>query len=421
MKNILVIGSGGREHAFVLGLKNSPQAGKIFALPGNAGINQDAIGVDISQSDFPAIAEFCRKENIAFVIVGPEQPLVDGLVDYLNTQNIKVFGPKKDGARLEGSKDYMKYIAAKYNVPTAKYQSFDDKQKAIEYIKQQGAPIVVKTDGLAAGKGVTVAMNLDDAIKAVEEAFAGKFGKAGLKLVIEEFLEGEEASFFVITDGKSAKYFGSAQDHKRAFDNDTGPNTGGMGTYSPASIVTENLIDRVMNEIIAPTMAGLQAEGVDYKGFLFAGLMIDKAGNPKLIEYNIRMGDPETQVIIPRIESDLVDIFEKAIAGNLSEINVNFSSKSAVCVVYASKGYPEDYFKNQPINLNGADKISGALIYHAGTKFDGTQLVSNGGRVLGVSGVADNFKLAREIAYKAVSTISFEGGFYRKDIGWRAM
>jgi phosphoribosylamine--glycine ligase len=430
-KNILIIGSGGREHALVKGLKKSANCANLYALPGNAGINKDAIGVEnIKPTEFEKIAEFCTQKQIAFVVVGPEQPLVDGIVDFLESKNIKVFGPNKFAAQLEGSKDFMKHIVSKYNIPTAEYKSFTDANLAKEYITQKGAPIVVKTDGLAAGKGVTVAMNLADALQAVDEAFAGKFGSAGQKLVIEEFLDGEEASFFAICDGKKAVYFGSAQDHKRAFDGDKGPNTGGMGTYSPAPIVTDALIEKTMQTIINPTMEAFKAEGIVYKGFLFAGLMIDKSGTPKLIEYNIRMGDPETQSIIPRLKSDLVEIFENAIDGKLNA-SPEFENNHALCVVYAAKGYPEDYPKDLPIDLSGVDlndaenpdkNNSQTIIYHAGTKLDANaKLVSNGGRVLGVTGLGADLKTAQKNAYNACEKIKFDGGFYRKDIGWRAL
>jgi phosphoribosylamine---glycine ligase len=431
-KNILVIGNGGREHALIKGLKKSANCGNLYALNGNAGINVDAIAVaNIKPSEFEKIAEFCTQKNISFIIIGTEQPLVDGIVDYLESKNIKVFGPNKLAAQLEGSKDFMKHIVSKYNIPTAEYKSFTNANLAKEYVTKKGVPIVVKTDGLAAGKGVTVAMNLADALQAVDEAFAGKFGAAGQKLVIEEFLDGEEASFFAICDGEKAVYFGSAQDHKRAFDGDNGPNTGGMGTYSPAPIVTDELIAKTMQTIINPTMAAFKAEGIVYKGFLFAGLMIDKQNIPKLIEYNIRMGDPETQSIIPRLKSALIEIIESAIDGNLGA-SPEFENNHALCVVYASKGYPEDYAKDLAIDLSGVD-LNGAdlnnnlsnsqtIIYHAGTKLDDAgNLLSNGGRVLGVTGLGADLKTAQKNAYDACEKIKFEGGFYRTDIGWRAL
>lgn len=421
-KNILVIGSGGREHAIVKGLNKSPNAGKIFALPGNAGINKEAIEVSIPASDFSAIAEFCRSEDVNSVIVGPEQPLVDGIVDYLESQNIRVFGPNKQASQIEGSKEFMKDLAARHGVPTAAYESFTDEESALTYINEQGAPIVVKTDGLAAGKGVTVAFTLDEAISAVKEAFAGKFGDAGQKVVIEEFLEGEEASFFVLLDGESALEIGSAQDHKTVFDGDKGPNTGGMGTYSPAPVVTDSISQKIMDQIITPTLEGLKKDGIEYKGFLFAGLMIDSAGNPKLIEYNIRFGDPEAQVLIPRIENDFVDLIDKAIDGKLSEVSeISLSNSSALCVVMAAEGYPASYEKGLNIDLSKAENIAGSLIYHAGTKLDGDNLVSSGGRVLGVTGIGGDLQEAFDIAYNAVAAIDFEKSHYRKDIGFKGL
>ncbi len=424
MKNILVIGSGGREHAFVKTLKKSKNLGKLYALPSNAGISEDAISVsNIKQNDFVSIEKFCLEYKIDFVLVGPEQPLVDGIADYLSERNIKVFGASKSAARLEGSKDFMKFIATKYNVPTAEYQTFSDREKALDYVRKKGAPIVIKADGLAAGKGVTVAMSLQEAENAISEAFAGKFGSAGNKLVIEEFLQGEEASFFVVTDGKTALEFCYAQDHKRAFDNDKGPNTGGMGTYSPAPIVTNEVREKVFNQIIYPTLKGLQAEGINYKGFLFAGLMIDKLGNPKLIEYNIRMGDPETQVILPRLKTDLVEIIEAVCNGNLAEIGkIEFENKHALCVVMAANGYPENYEKNCEIDLSEAINLEDVTIFHAGTALDEKgNLISIGGRVLGVTAIGSDLSIAKQKAYEAVKKIKFPKGFYRNDIGFRAI
>jgi len=419
-KNILVIGSGGREHAIVKALKRSPQIGKLYCSPANAGIVQDAILPDIDPDKFDEVADFCQAEKIDFVVIGPEQPLVDGIVDYLEGKGIKVFGPNKIAAQLEASKDFMKMIVSKYNVPTAAYEAFTDKQKALDYINKKGAPIVIKADGLAAGKGVTVAITMEDALNAVEEAFAGKFGDAGKKLVIEEFLAGEEASYFVICDGKNYKEFGYAQDHKRAFDDDKGPNTGGMGTYSPAPIVTDEVRKKTLEKIIKPTIEGLRAEGIEYKGFLFAGLMIEN-GEPKLIEYNIRMGDPETQTIFTRLESDFIEIIEKVIDGNLNQLpEINFSDKYAVCVVMAAKGYPGQYQKGHIIDVSQATKISDVTIYHAGTVLQNGTLKSSGGRVLGVTATGATIKEARHLAYNAINIIGFEGGFCRRDIAKKA-
>ncbi len=422
-KNILVIGSGGREHAFVIGLKKSSNIGEIYALPGNAGINQDAIHVDLGQGDFEAIAKFCVEASIDFVVVGPEQPLVDGIVDFLESKNIKVFGPNKVASQIEGSKEFMKDLAARYNVPTAEYKSFTNKQSALDYISAKGAPIVIKTDGLAAGKGVTVAFSVDEANLAVVEAFEGKFGAAGQKVVIEEFLEGEEASFFVILDGKNALEIGSAQDHKTVFDGDTGPNTGGMGTYSPAPVVTDSVSKKVMEQIITPTLEGLKSESIEYKGFLFAGLMIDSKGNPKLIEYNIRFGDPEAQVLIPRIEDDFAELIEDAIDGKLGDRDkVKLSKQNSLCVVMAANGYPADYKKGLKINLDKVSNLTNVLVYHAGTSLTSSgKIVSVGGRVLGVTGFGDDLQEAYDNAYKAIENIGFEDCHYRKDIGFKGL
>ncbi len=425
--NILVIGSGGREHAIIKTLKRSPCLNKIYALPGNGGIEQDAICVDMSQSDFPNIGKFCRENQVDLVVVGPEQPLVEGITNFLENQGIKVFGPSKAAAALEGSKDFMKEVVTKYGVPTAAYQTFTDANRAKNYVRDKGVPIVIKTDGLAAGKGVTVALTQEEAVKAIDEAFAGKFGSAGKKIVIEEFLEGEEASFFVISDGRHVMEFGSAQDHKRVFDGDEGPNTGGMGTYSPASVVTDFVRMKVMEKIIAPTINGLARDGIPYKGFLFAGLMIDKNGNPKLIEYNIRMGDPETQSILTRLDTDLVEILFKAACGKLNDIKeVRFSPSTALCVVMAAKGYPEEYKKGFEIDLSATTALTHSLqptavIYHAGTEKADNKLISKGGRVLGVTGIGADIKAAYDNAYACVERVKSDGLFCRKDIGFREL
>lgn len=409
--NILVIGSGGREHALCYGLKKSPQLKDLYCLPGNTGIAGVAECVGIKQNDFPAIAEFCKAKDISLVVVGPEAPLVEGITDYLEAKNIKVFGPRKNAARLEASKDFTKSICKKYNIPTALYESFSNADEARGYIKKHGAPIVVKADGLAAGKGVVVAMTEDEAIEAVEEMLVSKrFGEASQKIVIEEFLEGQEVSFFAICDGERAIPFGTACDHKRVGDDDTGPNTGGMGTYSPANNFDDELAKKVMREIIEPTIAAMKKEAAPFKGFLFAGLILTKQG-PKLLEYNVRMGDPETQSIIPRIENDLVDVL-------LGRALPEFSDQSAVTVVMAASGYPGDYVKNTEIK--NLDKITEAIVFHAGTTISDGKILATGGRVLGITALGADIGEARNKAYKEIAKINWPQGFCRKDIGKKA-
>ncbi len=417
-KNILVIGSGGREHAIIKALKRSPNLNNLYALPGNGGINHDAQGVQLKPDNFSGIAKFCKDNSIDLVVVGPEGPLVEGITDYLESKEIRVFGPSKAASQLEGSKDFMKEAVSRYGIPTAQYKTFTDSRKAKIYLRERGTPIVIKTDGLAAGKGVTVALNPEEANKAIDEAFAGRFGEAGKKIIIEDFLDGEEASFFVISDGKHVFEFGSAQDHKRAYDGDKGPNTGGMGTYSPAPIVTDFVRMKVMKQIIEPTINGLARDGIPYKGFLFAGLMIDKNGNSKLLEYNIRMGDPETQSILTRLESDLVEILFKAADKRLNEVKeIKFSKDYALCVVMAAKGYPENYAKGFEIELSAASLVPNSIIYHAGTEIKNGKVISTGGRVLGVTGRGINLKEAFDNAYNAVAAVKSSGLFYRTDIG----
>ncbi len=419
--NILLIGSGGREHAFVKAFNRSPSLNKLYVLPGNGGINSEAESVNLKADNFEGIKNFCKNNNIDLVVVGPEAPLVDGLADFLEAVGIKVFGPSKAAAQLEGSKKFMKEVVAKYGVPTAEFQTFIDAAKAKIYVREKGVPIVIKTDGLAAGKGVTVALTQEEAVAAIDDAFNGKFGEAGKKLIIEEFLEGEEVSFFVITDGKTVFEFGSAQDHKRAYDGDKGPNTGGMGTYSPAPVFNDMVRMKTMKNIIEPTILGLAKDGIRYKGFLFAGLMIDKQGNPKLLEYNIRMGDPETQVILPRLESDLADILCKAADNRLHEVKeIRFSPDNALCVVMAAKGYPEKYAKDFEIDLSKT--VGGnAVVYHAGTELRNNKIYSIGGRVLGITGKGKTLQDAYNNAYSTVANIKCPGLFYRTDIGYREL
>ncbi|MFZ4541236.1 MAG: phosphoribosylamine--glycine ligase [Rickettsiales bacterium] len=417
--NILVIGSGGREHALVKALKRFKSAARIICSPGNTGIAADAECVTLA--DHSAIINYCKTHEIKLVIVGPEQPLVDGLADELRLVGIPTFGPSSKGAQLEASKDFTKKLCDKYSIPTARYATFDNRTDAFEYIYKHGAPIVIKADGLAAGKGVTVAMNPRDAVTAVDDCFDGAFGKAGARIVIEEFMEGEEASFFAICDGKTATLFASAQDHKRAYDDDKGPNTGGMGTYSPTPIMTPEMDARVMKEIVEPTMQGLIKDGIPYIGILFAGLMLTKDG-PKLIEYNARFGDPETQVMLERFTGDLAALLLSCANGSIDKSHLTFKPEPAICVVMAAKGYPGAYEKNTPINkLDDAAKTKNVTILHAGTAMKDGQLVATGGRVLNIIATGENIASARESAYAAIKKIDWPEGFCRSDIAWRAL
>ncbi len=416
--NVLLIGSGGREHALALALTKNPVT-KLFVAPGNPGTAQVAQNVVLDVADAQAVIAFCRVQHIDFVVIGPEQPLVDGLVDALEAAGVKAFGPSKAAARLEGSKGFTKDLCAKYNIPTGAYQKFADRDAALAYAREKGAPIVVKADGLAAGKGVTVAMTLPEAEQAIDDLFGGVFGAAGAECVIEEFLEGEEASFFALCDGEKALAFASAQDHKRVGEGDTGPNTGGMGAYSPAPVVTEAMAQRVMDAIVNPTVAAMKAEGCPFKGVLFAGLMIGKDG-PKLIEFNTRFGDPECQVMLARLDDDLLNLLLACAEGRLPEL-VKLSPKTALTVVMAAQGYPGTPKKGGGIAGIAEAEAEGAKIIHAGTKIDGETLVANGGRVLNVVTLADSVSEARERAYRAVDALKFPDGFCRRDIGWRAL
>ncbi len=419
--NILLIGSGGREHALAWAIANSPLTDRLFCAPGNAGIAQEAELVVLDVNDANAVADFCKVNAIGLVVVGPEAPLVAGLADALRASGIKTFGPGARAARLEGSKGFTKDICARYNIPTGSYGRFDNEADALAYIKIHGAPIVVKADGLAAGKGVTVAMTMPQAEAAISDIFAGRFGAAGTEVVIEEYLDGEEASFFAICDGKRAIAFGSAQDHKRVGEGDTGPNTGGMGAYSPAPVMDDAMSARVMDEIIHPTMRAMAAEGAPFQGVLFAGLMITAKG-PELIEYNVRFGDPECQVLMMRLKDDIVTIMLAACDGTLDKVSVRWHGRAALTVVMAARGYPGDAPKGSVIgNLDEASQIEGVQIFHAGTKLSGDDTVASGGRVLNVTGTGKTVSEAREAAYRAVDKIDWPEGFCRRDIGWRAI
>lgn len=420
---VLVIGSGGREHALCWAIAASPLLTKLYCAPGNAGIAREAECVPIGAGDSDAILDFCKQEAIDLVVVGPEAPLVDGLANRLRSEGIRTFGPDAAAARLEGSKGFSKDICAKYNIPTAAYRRFTDAEAAKAYIRDQGAPIVVKADGLAAGKGVTVAMTEAEAISAVDAAMMnGAFGDAGSELVIEECMVGEELSFFALADGEMALPLASAQDHKRVGDGDTGPNTGGMGAYSPAPVCTAEIEQRIIDEILTPTVDAMNAEGAPFKGVLFIGLMITDEG-PKVIEYNVRFGDPECQVLMMRLQSDILPALIATADGTLKNFDLRWQPKAAMTVVLASDGYPGTYQKGTIIrNVDGAEADPDVTVFHAGTaRNDAGDLIATGGRVLNVTAVGDTVRAARDSAYAAVDLIQWPEGFCRRDIGHRAL
>jgi phosphoribosylamine--glycine ligase len=419
---ILVVGSGGREHALCWAISASPLCDKLYCAPGNAGIAREAECVQISADDHDGLLRFARDSAIDFVVVGPEGPLVGGLADALEAAGVRTFGPGKTAAALEGSKGFTKDLCAKYAIPTAAYGRFGDAAAAREFARNMGAPIVVKADGLAAGKGVTVARTLDAALAAIDDALiAARFGAAGAELVIEEFLEGEEASFFALVDGTHALPLAAAQDHKQVGEGDTGPNTGGMGAYSPAPIVTAAMADEIMARIINPTVAAMAKEGRPFRGVLYAGLMIGPKG-PQLIEYNVRFGDPECQVLIPRLKSDLLPALIATRDGALKTFSLRWSDDAALCVVMAAKGYPGDYKKGSEIRgLERAEQVPGVTVFHAGTAAKDGRIFATGGRVLGVTAVAPTLDAAQAQAYRAVDAIDWPDGFCRRDIGWRAV
>ncbi len=419
--SVLLIGSGGREHALAYALSRSHMAGDIFCAPGNGGIEEYARCIDLDISDHAAVAGFCWDNNIGLVIVGPEQPLVEGLVDSLEAEKIPAFGPSKAAAQLEGSKAFTKEFCSQYNIPTAKYRIFEKGGCVREYIKDCAFPIVIKADGLAAGKGVSIVRNVDEAERAVEECFAGRFGDAGGQVVIEKCLQGEEASFFAICDGEFAMELPTAQDHKRAFDGDEGPNTGGMGAYSPAPVMDAKMRRRVMDEIVLPTLKGMKERGTPFRGVLYAGLMITREG-PQLIEYNVRFGDPECQVLMARLKSDIMPVMLASIDGKLSRMVNRFDPRPAVSVVMAARGYPGDYETGSEIKgLQEAARDPDVMIFHAGTRRDNGRIVAAGGRVLNITALGDTIKEARDKAYAAIEKIDWPQGFYRQDIAWRAI
>jgi len=419
--NVLLIGTGGREHALAWALSASPLLSKLFCAPGNAGIAEVAECVELDSGDHDAVIQFCRDQRIELVMIGPEAPLVAGLGDALGGAGIRYCGPTKAAAQLEGSKGFTKDLCRDANIPTAAYGRFTDRDAAKAYLATQGLPIVIKADGLAAGKGVVIATTRDEAEAAIDACLSGAFGAAGSEVVIEEFLDGEEASFFALCDGVTALPLASAQDHKRVGDGDTGPNTGGMGAYSPAPVMTREITDQVMREIVQPTVKAMAERGAPFKGVLFAGLMITASG-PKLIEYNVRFGDPETQVLMTRLKSDLLAALIATADGVLSNFDLRWSDDAALTIVMAANGYPGTPLKGTEIKgLDAAKQVPNVEIFHAGTRRDGTRLLADGGRVLNVTGRGRTVAEARDAAYAAAAKIDWPGGFYRKDIGWRAL
>ena len=422
--NILIIGSGGREHALAWKCAQSPRVDEVLVAPGNAGTaREDKVrNVDVAADDIEALATLAQAEGVQLTIVGPEAPLVDGLVDRFNALGLPCFGPTAAAAQLEGSKAFTKDFLARHAIPTAAYGNFSELEPALNYIREQGAPIVIKADGLAAGKGVIVAMTLEEAEQAATDMLAGgSFGEAGAKIVVEEWLDGEEASFIVITDGDSILPLATSQDHKARDEGDLGPNTGGMGAYSPAPVVTAEIEKRIMDEVIRPTLDGMKADGNPYLGFLYAGLMIMDDGTPKVIEFNCRMGDPETQPGLARLKSDLVDICLSTLEGDLAERDATWDTRAALGVVMAAGGYPGTYAKGKVITgLDNADSNT-QKVFHAGTKMDGDKVVTSGGRVLCVVGLGDTVAEAAQDAYAAVDKIVWENAYFRRDIGHRAI
>ena len=419
--NILILGGGGREHALAWAVKQNPKCDALYAAPGNAGMAAHATCVALNPKKSADILSFVQENNISFVIVGPEAPLAVGVADDLRDAGVLTFGPSKAAARLEASKSFTKEICDAANAPTAAYGHFHDAESAKAYVRKQGAPIVVKADGLAAGKGVIVAMDLETALSAIDDMFSGTYGGAGAEVVIEEFMEGEEASYFILCDGKNVLPVGTAQDHKRVGDGDTGPNTGGMGAYSPAPVLTDEIAERALNEIVRPTVTEMERRGTPYQGVLYAGLMI-KDGAARLVEYNVRFGDPECQVLMMRLGAQALDLMLATAEGRLDTAKVNWADDHAMTVVMAANGYPGSYDKGDVIE--GLDTLADDSFhkcFHAGTKADGDITVANGGRVLNITTRGDTLKEAQERAYSELDKVDWDGGFYRRDIGWRAL
>jgi phosphoribosylamine--glycine ligase len=422
--NVLIIGSGGREHALAWKVAQSPQVETVFVAPGNAGTAEEPgiSNVAIDTMDFAGLTDFAKENGVGLTIVGPEAPLVEGVVDFFEERDLRCFGPRAGAAQLEGSKAFTKDFLARHNIPTGAYGTFTELEPALAYLRSQGAPIVVKADGLAAGKGVIVAETLEEAETAVTDMLSGNaFGDAGCRVVIEEFLPGEEASFIVMVDGRNVLPMATSQDHKRIGEGDTGPNTGGMGAYSPAPVVDSAVRERIMREVIVPTVEGMAAEGNDYTGFLYAGLMISPAGEPKVIEYNCRFGDPETQPIMVRLQSDLVALCDSALDGELDKASAQWDTRCAMGVVLAAGGYPGSYKKGLHIHGLDAAQADNIKVFHAGTKIEDGQVVTSGGRVLCVTALGSDIATAQRDCYSAADAISWDGMILRRDIGWRAI
>ncbi|MCM5570363.1 phosphoribosylamine--glycine ligase [Burkholderiaceae bacterium FT117] len=422
---ILVVGSGGREHALAWRLARSPRVQMVYVAPGNGGTARERNLVNLPVTDLRTLAAFAEREKIAFTVVGPEAPLAAGIVDLFREKGLRIFGPTRAAAQLESSKDFAKAFMKRHGIPTADYETFSDPKAAHDYVNRRGAPIVIKADGLAAGKGVVVATTLDEAHAAIDAMLVdNSMGDAGARVVIEDFLEGEEASFIVMVDGRNVLPLASSQDHKRLRDGDQGPNTGGMGAYSPAPVVTPDVHARVLREIVKPTVEGMAADGIPFTGFLYAGLMIDAAGKPRTLEFNCRMGDPETQPIMARVKSDLVDVFEHALSGTLDQAEIEWDRRTALGVVLAAAGYPESPRKGDPIDglpAHGNEFGEDCIVFHAGTVADGDRTLTAGGRVLCVTALGDSVKIAQARAYRAVESLRFDGMQYRRDIGHRAI
>ena len=419
---VLVVGGGGREHALVWKIAQSPNVTKIYCAPGNAGISKQATIVPIKANDLNSLLEFALRERIDLTVVGPEDPLTQGIVDLFESKNLFIFGANKKAAEIEGSKALAKEMMKKYHIPTAFYEIFDSQKEAVEYIHKQGAPIVVKADGLAAGKGVIVCNTVEEALRSINKIMVEKiFGEAGNRVVIEEYLVGEEASYIAFTDGKTILPMASSQDHKPIFDGDQGPNTGGMGAYSPAPVVTDEVHEKIIEKILRPIIYGLEEEGRTYQGVLYAGLMIHD-GHPKVLEFNARFGDPETQPVLMRMKGDIIPILEACMKGNLSQHRIEWDNRASVCVVMSSKDYPGDYEKGKIIGgLEEVSQMEGVFVFHAGTTLKDGQTVTNGGRVLGVTGLGEDIPRAIARTYQAVKKISWDGAHFRTDIGQKAL